>query len=109
MVTPITLPSFDELAAMAKDSPEKLSRLRHDLSQQFISTCSDEMQPRLHAQQSHIERVLQRAKNPIHANVLLRQELHRQIVKFSQALNGEASESNKSADILPFSKPEEWR
>ncbi|GAL23432.1 hypothetical protein JCM19235_20 [Vibrio maritimus] len=109
MAEPISLPSFEELAAMAKEDPEKLSQLRHQLCEQFIESCSTDMQPRLHAQQSHIERVLQRAKNPIHANVLLREELHKQIVKFSEALQGELPSPKQTADVLPFRRDEEWR
>ncbi|MFC5076323.1 hypothetical protein VTH8203_01084 [Vibrio thalassae] len=105
----IRLPSFDELVAMAKHNPEQLSQLRHDLTEQFIASCSTDMQPRLHAQQSHIERILQHAKNPIHANILLRQELHRQIIKFSQALNGNAPSVENGAEIVPFSKSDDWR
>ncbi|CAH0524430.1 DUF3135 domain-containing protein [Vibrio hippocampi] len=109
MTQSIHLPSFDELAALAKDNPEKLTQLRQQLCDQYIDTCSEAMQTRLTAQQSHIERVLQKAKNPIHANVLLRDELHRQIVKFSKALNGEQLEPSTGATILPFGRKEEWR
>ncbi|MGF1750870.1 DUF3135 domain-containing protein [Vibrio cionasavignyae] len=109
MADPLMLPSFDELAAMAKHNPEQLSRLRQNLCQELIESCSTEMQPRLQAQQSHIERVLKRANNPIHANVLLRQELHRQFMKFSQALNGELGDGQPKATILPFNKKEDWR
>ncbi|MGR5178074.1 DUF3135 domain-containing protein [Vibrio parahaemolyticus] len=109
MADPITLPSFEELMAMAKEHPEQLSQLRHELCERYIASCSSDMQPRLQAQQSHIERLLERASNPIHANVLLRQELHRQIVKFSQALNGENDRPLRSADVIPFDRHSHWR
>jgi hypothetical protein len=109
MAESISLPSFEELAAMAKDNPEQLSQLRHQLCEQFIAGCSSDMQPRLHAQQSHIERVLQRAKNPIHANVLLREELHKQIVKFADALQGNMQTPQSNAEVVPFERGQEWR
>lgn len=104
-----TLPSFDELAEMAKHHPEQLSQLRQTLCQDLINSCSEEMQPRLQAQQSHIERILQRASNPIHANILLRQELHRQLSTFSKALNGDLPCHNRKATVLTFVSREEWR
>ena len=109
MSEPISLPTFDELALMAKNDPDKFNQLRHNLCQQFISECSQDMQPRLSAQQSHIERILQKAKNPTHANVLLSNELHKHIVKLSDALQGEPFEHQKNAQIIPFSTKDDWR
>ena len=109
MADPITLPSFEELMAMAKEHPEQLSQLRQEWCERYIASCSSDMQPRLQAQQSHIERLLERASNPIHANVLLRQELHRQIVKFSQALNGGNDSPPCTADVIPFDRHSQWR
>jgi hypothetical protein len=109
MAEPITLPSFEELAAIAKDDPDQLSQLRQDLCEEFITSCSSAVQPRLQAQQSHIERVLTRAKNPTHANVLLRKELHKQVVKLADRLKGDPQTPQQSAEIIPFEQGHEWR
>ncbi len=59
-----TLPSFDELKAMAEQAPEKLEALRLSMSEEIINNASIEMQPRLRAQMSHINQVIAKGKNP---------------------------------------------
>ncbi len=105
----LDLPSFDELMKLASENPEQFNTLKKELCRQLIDTSSEEMKPRLEAQQTHIDRVLSKAKNPIHANVLLRQELHRQIVKFSHALRGEENEQLTNATVIHFPPKESWR
>jgi phage I-like protein len=105
----LDIPSFDELMKLASENPEQFNTLKKELCRQLIDTSSDEMKPRLEAQQTHIDRVLSKAKNPVHANVLLRQELHRQIVKFSQALTGEDNKQPANATVISFPTKESWR
>lgn len=100
-----TLPSFDELKTLAEQDPAALDALRIEMSQMIIDNASPEMQPRLQAQQSHINQVIASGKNPNHVNVLLRAELHKQIVRFSQALNAPQTLHQHQAEIKPFRRP----
>ncbi|RTZ14677.1 DUF3135 domain-containing protein [Vibrio aquaticus] len=111
MRTPLinqTLPSFDELMELANNNPEAFSQLKHDMCEEMILSASEEMQERLWAQQSHIDRVVSNSKNPNHANVILMRELVSQIVKFQDVLDGDVVESDKQslADIISL---DEWR
>ncbi|CAE6881039.1 hypothetical protein ACOMICROBIO_FLGHMIGD_00239 [Vibrio sp. B1FLJ16] len=83
-----TLPSFDELVLMAQKDPEAFEQFRKDKAREMIESASEAMQPRLWAQQSHIDRVISNCKNPHHVNVVLMKELQKQVVKFQQALQG---------------------
>ncbi|MGR5076921.1 DUF3135 domain-containing protein [Photobacterium swingsii] len=100
-----TLPSFDELKTLAEQDPEALEALRITMSQDIIDNASQAMQPRLQAQLSHINQVIATGKNPNHVNVLLRKELHRQFVRFSQALTAPETIKHQQADIKPFCRP----
>ncbi|WP_428774771.1 DUF3135 domain-containing protein [Vibrio sp.] len=106
-----TLPSFDELVALAKTDPEQLTRMRQSMCAELIQSASPEMQQRLRAQQSHIELIISRGKNPNQVNVMLMRELYRQLFKFQQSLNGNFTELyNSEAAVLPFKpRDEEWR
>ncbi len=95
-----TLPPFEELVALAQDDPEAFNQFRQEMCDEMITYASVEMQPRLRAQQTHIERVIDRCKNPTHANVALMKELTSQIVKFQDALYGD--NNKEPADIVPF-------
>ncbi|NLS13509.1 DUF3135 domain-containing protein [Vibrio sp. SM6] len=91
--SPLKVPKFDELMALAKNDPSEFDRLKQSLCDQVISAASGDMQPRLRAQQSHIDRVVARCKNPIHTNVVLMNELQKQVMKFREVL------SNPSATV----------
>ncbi len=82
------LPLFDELVQMAKNDPQAFEQFRQDKAREMIEGASEAMQPRLWAQQSHIERVISNCKNPHHTNVVLMNELRKQVVKFRDALQG---------------------
>ncbi|MCF7482041.1 DUF3135 domain-containing protein [Vibrio sp. J1-1] len=85
---PQPLPSFDELMKMAQDDPEAFEQFRQEKAREMIEGASKSMQPRLWAQQSHIDRVINNCKNPNHVNVVLMNELQKQIMKFKDALQG---------------------
>ncbi|KFI09651.1 DUF3135 domain-containing protein [Vibrio coralliilyticus] len=103
-----TLPTFDELMALAQDNPEAFNRFKKDMCEEMIQSASEDMQGRLWAQQSHIDRVVRSCKNPNHANVVLMRELVSQMVKFRDILDGDVSEeeSRNTAQIIPL---DEWR
>ncbi|MGD8111385.1 DUF3135 domain-containing protein [Vibrio sp. TRT 17S01] len=112
-VTPLTqtLPSFDELMELAEHNPAAFEQFKKDMCEEMILSASKEMQDRLWAQQSHIDRVVSHCKNPNHTNIVLMQELSAQIGRFRCALDGDVlQEECEAADIIPF-KPKEhhWR
>ncbi|GMA80440.1 hypothetical protein GCM10025880_68580 [Methylorubrum aminovorans] len=96
---PQVLPSFDEMVKMAERDPEVFEQFRHDMAKDMIEGASERMQPRLWAQQSHIDRVIHNCKNPNHTNVVLMNELQKQVVKFREALQGETAPTQK-ADVV---------
>lgn len=100
------LPTFDELLALAQSDPEALTRLRQQMSQDAIAQVPVERRSQLDALQSHIERKLSLAKNPLHASVLLSQEMQRSLSKLQQALNNPAAylaqQQEHSAQVIRF-------
>ncbi|MGF1721697.1 DUF3135 domain-containing protein [Vibrio kyushuensis] len=105
-----TLPPFDELVDLAKHHPDAFVQFKKDMCEEMILSASTEMQDRLWAQQSHIDRVVDRCKNPIQANVILMKELSQQVYRFQSVLEGDGRVAQSSADIIPFRpRDEEWR
>ncbi|PSW19266.1 DUF3135 domain-containing protein [Photobacterium sanctipauli] len=100
-----TLPSFDELKAMAENAPEELEALRLSMSEEIINNASEAMQPRLRAQMSHINQVIATGKNPNHTNILLMSELQQQLKRFALALNAPETLKAHCAEIKPFTRP----
>ncbi|CAE6881812.1 DUF3135 domain-containing protein [Vibrio alginolyticus] len=96
-----TLPSFDELVRMAENDPEAFEQFRKDKAREMIEGASETMQPRLWAQQSHIDRVISNCKNPHHVNVVLMKELQKQVMKFRDALQGNL-QPERTQNVLPF-------
>lgn len=96
-----TLPSFDELVRMAENDPEAFEQFRKDKAREMIEGASETMQPRLWAQQSHIDRVISNCKNPHHANVVLMKELQKQVMKFRDALQGN-QQPERTQNVLQF-------
>lgn len=103
-----TLPSFDELMAMAESNPDGFNQFKQGMCEEMIQSASAQMQARLWAQQSHIDRVLSKCKNPNQANVVLMRELVSQMVKFQDVLDSDGSDlDNKPiAEVIPF---DSWR
>ncbi len=98
-----SLPSFDELVKMAQEDPEGFEDFRKQCCEEFICGCSESMQGRLRAQQSHIDRVIDNCSNPNHVNIVLSQELSKQVAKFKQALTGElATQRADSGNVVSF-------
>ncbi|EGA66716.1 DUF3135 domain-containing protein [Vibrio brasiliensis] len=103
-----TLPSFDELMELARSNPEAFTQFKHEMCEEMILSASEEMQERLWAQQSHIDRVVGSCKNPNHANVVLMRELVSQMVKFQDVLDGDIVDldDQPSAQVIPL---DDWR
>ncbi|MFH0227821.1 DUF3135 domain-containing protein [Vibrio diabolicus] len=94
-----TLPPFDEMVRMAERDPEAFEQFRHEMAKEMIESASENMQERLWAQQSHIDRVISTCKNPHHTNVVLMNELQKQVVKFRAALQGETAPTQKAGVV----------
>ncbi|MBW3697318.1 DUF3135 domain-containing protein [Vibrio sp. T187] len=96
------LPPFDELVELAKN-PDAFNQFKHEMCEEMICSASTGMQDRLRAQQSHIDLVVSRCKNPDHTNVVLMQELRCQMFKFQEVLEGDSyGHEETTADIIPF-------
>lgn len=97
------LPSFDEMMALAAENPDAFEQFKQEMCDEMIQSASEAMKARLVAQQSHIDLVISRCKNPLHTNVVLMNELTKQMAKFRDALNSDGSELNtEDAQIIPF-------
>ncbi len=81
-----SLPSFDELMDLAKENPLAFDVLKQDICEEAIMASSDVMRDRLWAEQSHIDRLVDSCKNPLHSNMKLMEELASQMHKFQYAL-----------------------
>ncbi|OOE80424.1 MULTISPECIES: DUF3135 domain-containing protein [Salinivibrio] len=97
-----TLPSFDELAALAESDPRALEELRLTMSEDVIANASYATQPQLHAMLSHINRMIDHGKNPLHVNVMLFQALTRQYSRFATAFTAPEELRSHQADIMDF-------
>lgn len=95
-----SLPDFEQLQHLATTDPQQFALLRQQLIDQTIAQASISMQPRLRAQQSHIDRLINYGKNPLHTNILLQQELQRQLQRFNQALQTQTPP--QQAKIVPL-------
>ncbi|MFV0450330.1 MAG: DUF3135 domain-containing protein [Vibrio sp.] len=103
------LPPFDELVALAKQNPEAFRQFKRQMCEEMISSASLNMQQRLRAQQSHIDLVVSRCKNPYHINVTLMREMTVQMAKFRDALEGDVTPQHQAV-VIPFRhNNEEWR
>lgn len=101
------LPPFDELVELAQKNPDAFVALKKEICEEMISAASEPMQARLWAQQSHIDLVVSRCKNPNHTNVVLMRELVTQMTKFQQALDTDTLlEPQQKAEVIPF---DAWR
>ncbi|MZI92268.1 DUF3135 domain-containing protein [Vibrio sp. CAIM 722] len=95
------LPPFEEMVDLAQKDPEAFAQFKRDMCEEMIQSASNKMQQRLWAQQSHIDLVVSKCKNPDHTNVTLMRELSEQMAKFKGALDGEV-EKQGQAEIIPF-------
>lgn len=99
------IPNFDTMAKLARDDPEQFEVLRQSLINTAIQQANPNMQPRLHAQQSHIDLIISRGKNPLHTTLLLSTELQRQLQRFAETLQHPNIRSSAPiATLLPHTK-----
>lgn len=96
------LPSFDEMVELAKEDPQAFNQFKMEMCEEMILSASESMQSRLRAQQSHIDLVVSRCKNPNHTNVVLMRELSQQMYRFQEVLDGDANNTQQHAEVIPF-------
>lgn len=94
-----TLPSFDELKALAESNPHALEALRIEMSEEIIENAGENIRPQLRAQFSHINRMIDSGKNPNHVNAMLMRALMRQFDRFSTAINNPSALTERSATV----------
>jgi hypothetical protein len=101
-----SLIDFDTLVKLAKDAPREFEAYKRERIESMISSRADEMQNRLRAQQTHIDRVVSRCSNPYHVNVVLYKELQTQMDKLIAGVADYAdpaySEPSIPNNIVPF-------
>ncbi len=97
---------FDTLVKMAQEEPEKFEQYRKEMCEKAIVESSPHMQPRLRAQQSHIDRVIESCSNPHQVNIKLYGELQKQLSKlndaFAQLRDESPAKPTRSATVLKF-------
>ncbi|GLP94721.1 DUF3135 domain-containing protein [Paraferrimonas sedimenticola] len=86
-----TSPEIDwqALAELAKRDPIAFERHRSALLNDMLARVSHERRGRLEAYQSHLDRLRERAKNPLHACVLFEAEMRTQLEKLQRTCRGE--------------------
>ncbi|MGX9418006.1 DUF3135 domain-containing protein [Vibrio sp. RC27] len=99
------LPPFDELVELAQGNPQAFTILKQEICEETILASSEDMQDRLWALQSHIDRIIETSSNPNHANVRLMKELTKQVVRFQDSLECSINQEElPTAKILQFSR-----
>lgn len=82
-----TLPSFDELQALARHQPEALAALRDELVEAVITQAPLARQSRLRGLQFHIEQRCRLAATPLAACIWLSQQMHHSLSQLQQAFD----------------------
>ncbi len=101
------LPSFDEMADMAKQDPEGLEALRNRLNQEVIDQArSEAAKRRLTGLKFQIDMELRRAPNAIASCIRMSQMMSESLLKMQLALKGQPIESvrNQTASVVDFSR-----
>lgn len=100
-----TLPSFEELRALAEHRPDALESLRRDLTDAVIASAPDARQPRLRALQFQIETRCRLAATPMAACIWVSRQMHNTLENLHLALNHQLPPSQDRCAVLPFTRP----
>jgi len=98
------LPSFDELVKLVQEDESAFEQLKREKCEEMIRSASSVMRDRLWAQQSHIDRLVGHCKNPNHVNVVLMQELVKQVGKFQDTLYDSESVNINDENVVSLSR-----
>lgn len=95
-------PCFDELSALAKEDPATFAELKKSLCEEIILNASEEIQPRLRAQQCHLNLLIEQGKNPDHTNMLLYIELIKQLNRLNDTLARQRKTPSRGDNVISF-------
>lgn len=106
------MPSFDELARIAKDDPAKYEEIREQLVNDLIASAPDESQRRLRGLQFQVDMERRRSKTPMASCIAISKMMHDSLYTMGQTLNSatgkevqedfELTGSEESARVLSF-------
>ena len=82
-------PSFDELAALAKEQPEKLEEFRQKEVERLISNAPERMHKRLRGLQFEVDAQRKIHKTPMASCIAISNMMYKSLRKLNHALNGE--------------------
>lgn len=86
----MSLPSFDELVALAASDPEALEQLRREKVEEIIDSAGDaDLQRRLRGLQFRIEAKIRQSRTPLAACISLSQMMHESLTELQAALHGQ--------------------
>lgn len=105
----LPLPAFDELAQLAKHSPEKFEALRVELCEQFIARAPIQSRRRLQGLQFQINMERQKSNSDIGTCIRLSQLMNESLQKLNTALRNPSEffrhQYHESADVIPMFQP----
>lgn len=106
------MPSFDELARIAKDDPEKYEEIREQLVNELIESAPAESQRRLRGLQFQVEMERRRSKSAMGSCIAISKMMHDSLYTLGQTLNSatgkevqedfELAGSQETARVLSF-------
>lgn len=82
------LPSFDELAELARTHPDQFERLRTEVCEAFINEAPVECRPRLRGLQFRIDMERRRCSNPMASCIRISAMMHESLEQLRLLLNG---------------------
>ena len=97
-----TLPSFEDLRALAEQRPDALESLRRDLTDAVIANAPHSRQKRLRALQFQIEARCRLAATPMAACIWVSRQMHDTLESLQLALNGQLPPPKTPCEVLPF-------
>ena len=106
------MPSFDTLLDIAKNDPEQLEQLRHQLASKTIDGAPDPLRQRLRGLQFQIDSTRLLAKTPLAACIRISEMMHNSMEELRLTLNqptlavqtATSHPSHFEAKILPFTR-----
>ena len=86
------MPSFDELARLAKEEPENFEALRQQLIEAAIGEAPEDKQRRLRGLQFQVDMERRRSRTPMAACLGISKMMHDSLFPLGQTLNAAAGE-----------------
>ncbi len=105
---------FDVWMKLARNNPEQFEELRHEAIEDFIASVPEERKIHLRRLQWRIDRVRERAANPMAATIAISRMMwdsfydlrdQYELMFSKQSINQELAGKSESAHILPFRCP----